>query len=187
MIHGHLRLNSDKIMLGTKVQNPTGCWTRPTDISEVQKENIHGHIYVLTDNDSFNAYEWREGSPCSIADVDPEFFYTFVRYLRLNKLENLVGLQVLEGYSQENLLEFILGNEAGTVMLQQSEANHGKMFRITGWSFNDEDGIITYNNSETHAATKKGTHQVFTGSKPHPNIRTVEDLRQILKDADILP
>ena len=74
------------------------------------------------------------------------------------------------------MLEFVLGEDA-TVMLREQDVDHGGIYQITGWSLErGRDGIISVNNSESHAKTTRGIHQVFTGSKPLPNVKTVKNI-----------
>lgn len=69
------------VMLGKSIQEPSGCWTKPTDINEVDLKNIYGHIYALTGDGSFVAYEYREGPPADMIDVKPDFFHEVIQYL----------------------------------------------------------------------------------------------------------
>lgn len=169
-------------MLGKSVQQPSGCWTKPTGIEEVNLEDIHGHIFALAGDGRFVAYEYRERPPFDMADVKPEFFRDIIQYLRSNNLEDLLGLQVLSNEPQEKLAEFVLGQEAGTVMLRESEANYGRISRVTGWSFEDKDGVISCKGNDVHAEMKNGNHRIFQDSKPLPD---VHELRMVLKEAGI--
>ncbi|KAF9730274.1 hypothetical protein PMIN04_012889 [Paraphaeosphaeria minitans] len=183
LIHGHFKLERDMVMLGKSVQEPSGCWTKPTDINEVDLENIHGHIYALTGDGFLVAYEYREGRPADMTDVKPDFFHEVIQYLQSNKLEHLLGLQVLSNEPQEKLAEFVLGANAGTVMIKETEANYGHIYRVTGWAFDQEDGIISCKGNDVHAATTKGPHKVFQDSK---RIHGVRELRVALKEAEII-
>jgi hypothetical protein len=170
------------VMLGKGVQEPSGCWTKPTVIEEVNLEDVHGHIFALTGDGRFVAYEYREGPLFNMADVKPEFFHDVIQYLLSNNLENLLGLQVLSNKPQEMLCEFVLGKEAGTVMVKESEANYGRISRVTGWSFEEKDGVISCKGNDVHAEMKNGNHRIFQDSKPLPD---VYELRMALKKAGI--
>jgi hypothetical protein len=149
------------VMLGKSVQEPSGCWTKPTNIEEVNLEDIHGHIFTLAGNGRFIAYEYRERPLFDMADVKPEFFHDVIQYLRSNNLENLLGLQVLSNEPQEKLAEFVLKREAGTVMLRGSEANYRRISRVTGWSFKEKNGVISCKGNNIHAKIKNSNYYIF--------------------------
>ena len=81
------------------------------------------------------------------------------------------------------MLEPVLG-EQGTAMLRAQDVNQGGIYRNTGWSFRqDEDGIISVNDSGSRAKTTRGIHQVFIGSKPLP---TIEAVKNVLHKEEII-
>ncbi|KAL9124203.1 MAG: hypothetical protein Q9217_006445 [Psora testacea] len=187
LIHGHFHIDEDKIMLGVDLGTDSlGYWTKPTQSANIDKDDIHGHIYVLSSENQFVAYEYRGGpSTDNWKQVHTSFFPQLAQYLLTNNLAGVIGLQVLDrlAVSSERMLEFVLGGE-GTAMLGEQDVNHGGIYRVTGWSFaQDEDGIISVKGSESHAKTTKGTHQVFTNGKPLP---TVEAVRHVLRKEGIL-
>lgn len=178
LIHGHSQISEDKIMLGTSFYTgKSGRWTKPTSISGVDLHNIHGHIFVLKDEQHFVAYEYREGAK-DLSGAKIEFFADFVGYLLKHKLENLLGLQVLDGH--DSMVEFVLDN-GGTVMLKEKDAKFSRAYRTTGWRFSS-DGTISHS-GDTHAGTVRGTHQVFTGSKP---LTTIKGLHELLVTEDLI-
>ena len=183
LIHGHFKLEPDTVMLGRHVQKPYGCWTKPCHINDVKLDDIHGHIFALNSVGNFIAYEYREGPPFNMVDVDSEFLRELIEYIQSNKLEGLFGLEVLREGSQEQFAEFDLGKDGGTIMLKASEANYGRIYRITGWSFEEADGIVSCSGGTVHAAKKDGNHQVFVDSKP---LRGVPELRMALEEAKII-
>ena len=74
------------------------------------------------------------------------------------------------------MLEFIFSEEAMAILREQ-DVNHGGIYRITGWSFErGGDGIISVKGGESYAKTIRGTHQVFTGTKPLTNVEAVKDV-----------
>ena len=88
-----------------------------------------------------------------------------------------MGLEVLEDTSspQPQMLEFVLAGQ-GTVMVKEEEIAHANIYRVTGWSFaQDEDGNVSVKGNETHAAAN-GVHQIFRDGKPLRNIDAVVDL-----------
>ncbi|KAL8898816.1 MAG: hypothetical protein Q9207_006515 [Kuettlingeria erythrocarpa] len=180
LVHGHFQIDEDTIMLGVDLGTDSlGYWTQPTKSADIDKDNVHGHIYVLSSKNHFVAYEYRGGPATdSCKHVHPSFFQQLAQYLHSNNLAGVLGLQVLDNQaaSPGEMLEFILG-EQGTAMLRAQDVNHGGIYRNTGWSFRqDEEGIISVSGGESHALTVKGTHQVFTSGKPLPTIEAVQNV-----------
>lgn len=156
----------------TNFCGPAGCWTRPTPLRDIDLANVHGHIFILT-ADGVVAYEYREGSPINMDTADDQFIKDFFTYLSGNGLANVLGLQLLHGVSSNPIVEFVLEN-SGTVMLDAAEVRHGGLYRCTGWSVTA--GGTEFNGGESHAKTNKGTHQVFIGGKPLPDIAALKSL-----------
>ncbi|KAF3398198.1 hypothetical protein F1880_005616 [Penicillium rolfsii] len=181
LIHGHLQIEEDKIMLGTSLKSVRGCWTQPTSIADINPAEIHGHIFKLTAGGEMQAYEYRQGPTASLDDVDPVFFQELVRYLQTHHLVDLLGLQVLTNDAPAMMSEFVLVNN-GTVMLDERDVKErGTPFRITGF-FLEKPGMTEFKDGETHAPTVRGTHQVFTNDK----IETENQLMAILRSEDII-
>jgi len=169
-------------MLGTSFENPSGCWTKPTSIQDINPEEIHGHIFMLSPDDRLVAYEYREGPRNDITGTDPAFFQELIEYLQKNALASVLGLQVLcEGPSKQ-MVEIVL-KDVGTVMLDASKAKYGDLYRVTGWCVDQKDGLVDFKGEESHAKTTKGTHQVFTSGKQLPDLVA---LKLFLKGEDII-
>jgi hypothetical protein len=118
-------------MLGTSFENPSGCWTKPTSIQDINSEDIHGHIFMLSPDNRLVAYEYREGPPNDIAGTDPTFFQELIEYLQKNALASVLGLQVLYEGRPKQMVEIVL-KDVGTVMLDASEAKYRDLYRVTG-------------------------------------------------------
>ncbi|KAF2970068.1 hypothetical protein GQX73_g3520 [Xylaria multiplex] len=162
LIHGHLQLEADSIMLGTALTSVRGCWTKPTSIDDIDPAGIHGHIFKLTSKGELQAYEYREGPTMNLAGVDAAFFHELIQYLKTNNLVDLLGLQVLAKEVPEMMCEFVV-EENGTVMLDARDVKGWTPFRTTG--FFCAPGMTGLNNSESHAKTTRDTHKVFVGGK----------------------
>ena len=67
-------------MLGTTFAQPSGYWTKPTSIQDINPEDIHGHIFMLSPDNRLVAYEYREGPPNDIAGTDPAFFQELIEH-----------------------------------------------------------------------------------------------------------
>lgn len=81
-------------MLGKNFENPCGRWTNPTDVSTFNPSAVHGHIFVLKDNE-FLAYKYQDGSMPDLSAVGHGFITKFVHYITSNNLTDLIGLQIL--------------------------------------------------------------------------------------------
>ena len=181
LIHGHLSLPQDEFMLGRTINDLPGCWTKPTAFSDVNLKEIHGHIFMLVDDDKLVAYEYRDGAPIDISAVNSSFFLDFIKYLKLHRLNKLLGLQSLNGMPAINMNEFVIGH-TGTVMLADEMINKSGVYRYTGWSIEEKDGQSPFVVRDAHAKTTKGTHRVFVSKNPED----IEELRNILVNEDIL-
>jgi len=187
LVHGHFQIGQDTIMLGVDLGTDSrGYWTQPTKYADVDRDNVHGHIYVLSSESHFVAYEYREGPAMDTAkQVHSSFFSQLAQHLVQNELAGVLGLQILDRQAacSETMLEFVLG-EQGTAILREQDVNHGGIHRVTGWSFRqNKDGIVSVSGGESHAKTTRGTHQVFTGGMPLP---TVEAVRNFLHEEGII-
>ena len=72
------------------------------------------------------------------------------------------------------MLEFVLAGQ-GTIMVKK-EVACVDIYRVTGWSFTqDEAGIVLVKGNETHAGVN-GKHEIFRDTKSLSNIDAVLDL-----------
>lgn len=184
LVDGHVGLAADMVMVGTNIADLSACWNKPTKMADVDLTNIQGHIFKLVNNERFVAYEFQEGAVNNLSSCSADFFVEFTRYLLAEGLQDIIGLQI-RGGSVDDMVEFDLTNH-GTVMMKEQDAQHGAIFFTTGWVFHCHDGIVSYKGNESHAATTKGTHQVFTDGKIGPIGLDIACLRSILKDNDII-
>lgn len=79
-------------MLGHYFESPTGCWTKPIPIEDVDISDIHSHIFQLSPDGRLVAYEYREGPPINVSDIDLSFFEDVFRYLLEHNLIDIFGL-----------------------------------------------------------------------------------------------
>ena len=155
-------------MLGHYFTDPSGCWTRPTALEEVNLAEVRGHIFALVEEDRFVAYEYVEGRVNDLSSVSPGFFKDFAAYVRLNGLGNTVGLQI-RGQTAQEMVELDFG-DCGTVMLNAQDTHHDTPFRTTGWVFSCDKGVTSFKGVESHAPTVKGPHKVFLDGKCAPDV-----------------
>lgn len=127
LIHSHAKVAAGHVMLGHKFTDPSGCWSRPTTMEDVNLAEVHGHIFKLIDDDRFVAYEYVEGKASDLSNISTGFFKELAGYVRANGLGEIVGLQI-RGQAAENMVEFDFG-DCGTVMLKAQETRHETPFR----------------------------------------------------------
>ncbi|KAI1774176.1 hypothetical protein F4818DRAFT_442335 [Hypoxylon cercidicola] len=151
LIHGHLQIGKGEVMFGKALTNANarGIWTRPTSITELDLSNIHGHIFVLSSDCRFTAYEYREGPPPAMNSNDNIFIAQFAKFLQKHGLTDLLGLQVLAGY-RAKMQEFDLSGSGPE-----------------GWSTEADKttGIIELKGNDVHAPMQNGNHRLFQDSK----------------------
>ena len=143
-----------------------GYWTQPQLYETLLTIPVHGHIFVVNSTEGLLPYEYREGeAPSTARNIGPVFFEELSAYLTSNKLEQLLGLQVLEDRLDSQLhMEFVLAGQA-TVMIKGEYAAKSDIYRVTGWTFVQEaDGLISVKGKETHAS-QNGVHKIFTNGK----------------------
>ena len=171
-------------MLGTNFENPCGRWTKPTDIDIINLDRVHGHIFVLKNNE-FLAYEYQDGPSPDLSGIGKDFVVEFVNYLTRNSLTDVIGLQILMDGMDHDMWELIL--DQGTVMIDAAKLHGCVPTRITGWKFELSDGsprVCATN--ETHSRMTTGNHKVFNVGKPQPKIDTVDDLKDALVNVGVL-
>lgn len=174
LVHGHLQVDQGKVMHGTAMTSHRGCWTRPTNISELDVGNMHGHIFTLSPKGQFQAYEYRQGPPQPMSPNDDAFIVALKAYLQKHSLESIIGLQVLNEDKDKQLQEFVLGNNNGTVMLDAEDTKIVESYRVTGYVVEtNELGLTELKGNETHTPTIRQTHQVFTDGKPLPDEKSL--------------
>ncbi len=131
LIHSHAKMAIGRVMFGHNFIDPSGCWTRPTALEEVNLAEVRGHIFMLVDEDRFVAYEYVKGRVNGLSSVSSSFFKDFAAYVRSNGLVDTVGLQI-RGQTIQDMVEFDFG-DCGTVMLNAQNTHHDTPFRTTGW------------------------------------------------------
>ncbi len=180
LIHSHFPIPPETLMIGTAVNNgPIRCWTRPVPFTELRDSSLHGHIYALSKENHFVAYEFREGTaPPKVQTVQDAFFEEILGYLIAHKLTSILGLEVLEeGFELcDQTHEFVIEGQ-GTVMVLEEGLMYKNSFRVTGWSVVEgHDGIFCFKGNQSHSAPKSGGHQIFTDGKKLAGIRSVIEL-----------
>ena len=161
------------MILGRNFAEPSGYWTKPTAVEEVNLAEVRGHIFMLKE-DRFVAYEHVEGKVDGLSSISSRFFKDFAAYIRSNGLGNTVGLQI-RGQTTDDTVGFDFGN-CGTVMLNARNAYYGTLFRKTGWVFSRDEGVTSFKGDQSHTETIVGTHKVFINGKLAPNIPALKPI-----------
>jgi hypothetical protein len=157
LLHRHTTIPKGQILLGTSITEPSGFWTEPTSISDVDLQQIHPHIISVnttsctSEGERGNVLlypsEFREGPPASVGSINCNFFTEFTDCLRTKDLENTFGLEVVQGQIGK-MIEFSF--DIGSLLVKEEEvkAEVWKMLRgqfivqETGWSITVKDGTV---------------------------------------------
>lgn len=196
LLHRHTTIPEGQILLGTGITGPSGFWTRPTPISDIDLRNIHPHIIsvdttgCVTGGDKMHGLlfpsEFREGPSDNLGDVESDFFREFSNFLMANGLGDVFGLEVVRGQLGK-MIEFSF--DIGSLLLGEDEVNssvtdessgHFKL-QETGWTVTVEDGTVC-KTGETRCVTYTTGHIKFTDSKA----TGVWDAVKILRDEGVL-
>ncbi len=182
LAHAHFAVPDKTVLLGVNHETPRCRWANATAFQAIDLNNVHGHVFVLTDH-GFHPYEYQAGPAPDLSQVDDAFLVEFAGFLSRNKLETLVGLQIIDPHPS-HMLELVLPQ--GTVMLDVSNVSGCVLTRQTGWKFEVENGELRgCLANESHAQT--GTeHKVFNEGAPYPRMETLQDLEDVLAKAGIL-
>lgn len=149
LFDGHARLATGRVMLGHNFTDPSGCWSRPTALEEVNLAEVRGHIFALVEEDRFVAYGYVEGRVDGLSSVSPGVFKDFAAYVRSNGLGNTVGLQI-RGQTTQGMVGLDFG-VCGTVMVNARDTHHDTPFGTTGRVFRCDEGVASFKGVETHA------------------------------------
>ena len=186
LIHGHLKIPHNTFMLSSSFKDRlSDYWIKPTPFEAMNSNPIHEHIYTLSPNNRLLAYEYREDdAPKCAADINQAFFEKLFKYLSSNQLTELLGLKVLENTSssQSQMLKFVLAEEE-TVMIKKEKVAFANIFRVTEWSFiQNENEIVSIKEHETHA-TANEIHQIFRDEKP---LRNIDEMMNFLLQKEMI-
>lgn len=183
LVHGHVKMAKDMVMIGRPMNSLPGLWTRPTKVDQLNLGGLHGYVFVLGANSEFHPYEFRQGPPPPLTANDNAFIVAAQKYLELNGLTGVIGIELLDQDTLgKHMKEFVLSDTDGTVMLPASAVNPTETYRTTGW--NAVEGITDLKGNESsHAKTTKGTHQVFTDGKALPDVGGEFDAEEVIIEA----
>lgn len=170
LVHGHLQVADGKAMVGTAMTQMAGCWTRPTSISDLDLNALHGHIYVMDAKGHFQPYEFRSGAPPPMTAADNGFVTALQAYLVSSGLTGVLGLEVLTADSDEMMSEIVLSDGYGTVMMAEPPVLGSQPYRVTGWcTVETGGGVRELRGGAQHLKMKNGNHRVLVDSKLNPD------------------
>jgi hypothetical protein len=182
LAHSHFAIPANTAILGANYDEPYCRWAKTTAIQTIDLTNVHGHIFVLTDQ-GFHPYEYQTGPVPDLSEVNSTFLPELADYLNTNNLSTLVGLQIID-QSPAHMFELIL--PLATVMLDVSDLNGCVPARQTGWKFEVENGEPRVcKSNETHGRNANG-HDIFNEGAPHPKLETFQDVKNALVNTGIL-
>lgn len=182
LAHAHFTVPDKTVLLGVNHETPRCRWANATTFKAINLNNVHGHIFVLTD-DGFHPYEYQAGPAPDLSQVDDRFLTELADFLNAYNLTTLVGLQVIDPFPGD-MFELILPE--GTIMLDASSVDGCVSTRKTGWKFEVENGEPRVcKSNETHARHSNG-HDVFNAGAPYPKLEAFEDVKHALEQQSIL-
>ncbi|KAK3984416.1 hypothetical protein QBC44DRAFT_346039 [Cladorrhinum sp. PSN332] len=154
---------ADEVMVGTNFDQPAIRWAKSASIGSLNGADIHGRIFVPTEDNALVAHEYQDGPLPDLSLIGHGFLGEFV--------------------------EHMLILDQATVMVNQAAANLENVTpgRVTGWRFELVDGnprVCAAN--ETHSEMTTSNHKVFKVGKPHPRFENVEELKAALTGVGVL-
>ncbi len=168
LLHRHMTIPEGYILLGTSIAKPSGFWTRPIPISDIDSQKIHPHIISVdaasctTEDEKRNALlltsEFREGPPVSVGNIDRNFFTEFTDCLLTLGLANTFGLEAIQGQAGK-MIEFSF--DIGSLLLKEAEVRGQFESRETGWAVTVKDGTVD-KEGETRCVVIQGRHVTAT-------------------------
>jgi hypothetical protein len=182
LAHSHFVIPENTALLGVNYDTPRCRWAKPSLIKTTNLNDVHGHVFVLTDH-GFHPYEYQMGPAPDLSQVGSAFLQELATYLDINKLSTLVALQVI-GQNNAHMLELVLPR--GTIMLDISTLNACVPTRQTGWMFESVHGESRVcKSNESHGRHANG-HDIYNEGAPCPKLETFSDLKTALVKQGIL-
>lgn len=190
LLHRHTMIPDGQILLGSSIANPTGFWTRPTPIVDIDPNNIYPYILSLDfscdakgfKKDVLLPSEFREGPPVNIEHIASEFFTEFINCLRARGLGNTIGLEVIRA-EPGKMIE--LNFDTGSLLLAEAEVMaeaRGKLlYRETGWAVAIKDGAVE-KDGETRCIVYPTGHVKATKVQ----VESLEDALEILREEGVI-
>jgi hypothetical protein len=192
LIHGHFRLLEETVLVGTNYGNYR--WSRARKLDDLDVNNIHGHIFALTDH-GFRAYEYQTGKMPDFEVDMSAFLEELGGFLKTNNLETRVGFEVIDPAHRGRMMwELVLPRHKGTFMAPPSCLKYCSSTRATGWQFRWEDGELGVIRVADHAESAQYGHIIVPDppdlppiqASPDPVLGKFDTVRYLLEDKGIL-
>jgi len=161
---------------------PRCRWAKTTSIETMDINNLHGHIFVLTDH-GFRPYEYQAGPVPDLTQVPSTFFSELANLLEMYNLNKIVGLQIVDPHATD-MFELVLPQ--GTIMLDMLELHGCVPTRQTGWTFTIENGKPQVCKRTEYHAKNGDKHDVFDSGALRVQLETIEDVKLLLRGKGIL-
>ncbi|OAQ58150.1 hypothetical protein VFPPC_11602 [Pochonia chlamydosporia 170] len=192
LLHRHTTIPEGQILLGTSITEPSGFWTRPTPISDIDLQNIHAHIISVdatsrtSGDERINSLlfpsEFREGPLVSVGNIDGNFFTEFTDCLWAKGLGNTFGLEAIQDQVGK-MIEFSF--DIGSLLLNEEEVKAEVRAQLesreTGWAVKVKDGAVD-KDGETRCIIYPTGHVRATKGQ----VETVLDALKILREEGVL-
>ena len=160
LLHNHSKIERGKVAVGKSHEQPRGRYTRRVKIRNLDPSTVHGHVFALGEDGNLHPSEFQDGRIPDSFMVNRVFLAEFVKYLEINDLGKVLGLEVIDQPYHSEMTEIEIND--GTIMTVMMEARLLKgcsPYRQTSWRFEDMDGIPR--------VCKDGTQSHGTGPNGH--------------------
>ena len=92
LLHGHVRMNIGKIMVGQRILNPNGYHLQPRAVENVDVGNLQGRVFMSDSEDRLVAYEFIHGKESDLSSIASGFLIELTTFIGTNSLVGTVGL-----------------------------------------------------------------------------------------------
>jgi hypothetical protein len=192
LLYCHTIIPKGQILLGTSITEPSGFWTRPISISDIDLQKIYSYIIsvdtasCITEDEKRNALllpsEFCKGPVVSIGNIDSNFFIEFTYCLWANGLEKTLGLEAIQVQAGK-MIEFSF--DISSLLLKEEEVKVEKrgLFKLreTGWTVTTKGGAVDQT-GEIRYITFENGYTKITNSQ----VKGISDIIKILRAEGIL-
>lgn len=175
LLHKHWDIRPGEMIYGMNHKDTISMWlTRPVLVADVPLQEVRGYNFCLLQDGNVAPYEFRRRE--TTVDVDPHFLEEFSDYVKENRLENILGLQVKAEHMEE-MTEIVF--TTWNVMLERKHVANRCEWIPTGWTA--DEGIHSMTAHETHALIDGKHHPVNKGAP-----RTIWEVESSMRNLDFL-
>ncbi|TLD29467.1 hypothetical protein E2P81_ATG05761 [Venturia nashicola] len=172
-LHRHFDLLQGDVVYGTKHTHPIYAWlAKPTPTDIISLDETHPHNICVSPAGHITSYEFRAGKFNGFPDGLDRFLEEFISYIRVHKLESVLGLQLIQE-AVRNMTEIAFST--CTVMFEESNTTTQSI--PTGWCATD-GGVKNLSVYETHREVD-GVHRRFNEGTPGNIEEAIDCLRNL--------